>query len=580
MEKKETQRNIHLLKNAVLFLLIGFLLVPSAAWAASLYLSPSSGSFRIGQTINVQIFVSSNDRAMNAASGILSFPQDKLAMISLSKAGSIISLWVQEPSFSNTTGTINFEGIVLNPGFTGSAGRLLSAAFRVKAGGVASTTFASGSVLANDGQGTNILTGMSGAEFSLGAIVPRPDLTPAPGSPVAPVVVSSTHPDSDKWYATNNAVFSWNVPSGVTAIRLLVGGFANSIPTIVYEPPISSRDLSELNLIDGIWYFHAQFRNAIGWGGIAHFRFQIDTVKPTAFSVIELKREDLTDPVVQLQLEAKDTTSGIDHYEIQIDGEAALSWKDDGSGVYKTPVLLPGDHSVIAKAIDKAGNAAVETVSVIVQPLLTPIILEYPQELRSGDILSLKGDAIYANSQVTIWIQRDEEKPKSYSVTSDRQSLFMFSTDERFPEGLYKIWVVVADERGAQSNPSEKVTTIIQQQAFLKLGSLAITLLAVIVPLIALIFGLIFLIWFGWNKFSQFKRRLRKEIREAEEALHKSTDILKKDLGEQIRLLEYAKDRRKLTQEEERIIRQLRKNLDDVEKFVEKEIRDIKREVD
>ena len=60
---------------------------------------------------------------MNAASGVISFPADKLEVVSLSKTGSVFTLWVQEPSFSNSAGTINFEGIVLNPGFIGAAGK-------------------------------------------------------------------------------------------------------------------------------------------------------------------------------------------------------------------------------------------------------------------------------------------------------------------------------------------------------------------------------------------------------------------------------------------------------------------------
>ena len=100
----------------VFLLSIGFAL-PSFAHAATLYFSPASGSHPVGKAISVSVFVSSTDQAINAVSGVVSFPKDKLEVTGLSKGGSILSLWVQEPSFSNGAGTASFEGIVLNPGF-------------------------------------------------------------------------------------------------------------------------------------------------------------------------------------------------------------------------------------------------------------------------------------------------------------------------------------------------------------------------------------------------------------------------------------------------------------------------------
>ena len=63
-----------------------------AASAASLYFSPSSGSYTVGSTLSVNIYVASADQAINAASGVISFPSDKLEVVSLSKSGSIFSL--------------------------------------------------------------------------------------------------------------------------------------------------------------------------------------------------------------------------------------------------------------------------------------------------------------------------------------------------------------------------------------------------------------------------------------------------------------------------------------------------------
>src|SRR3989344_8830398 len=146
-----------------------FVALPATVSAANLYFSPSSGSRAVVATFSVSVYVSSANQAMNAAYGVVSYPADKLTVTSLSKTGSIFTLWVQEPLFSNSAGIVNFEGIALNPGFTGASGKLLTINFRVKTAGLANVLFSEASVLANDGQGTNILTSLNNANFYLGS---------------------------------------------------------------------------------------------------------------------------------------------------------------------------------------------------------------------------------------------------------------------------------------------------------------------------------------------------------------------------------------------------------------------------
>ena len=121
----------------------------------------------MGETFSVRIMVSSPRQAINAISGTLNYPIDKLQVTSVSKIGSVLSLWVQEPSFSNSRGTITFEGVVPNPGFSESNGRVLAVNFRVVGTGPAEIKLTSGSLLANDGQGTNVLRALGSASYML-----------------------------------------------------------------------------------------------------------------------------------------------------------------------------------------------------------------------------------------------------------------------------------------------------------------------------------------------------------------------------------------------------------------------------
>lgn len=164
---------------AIVFLV---LLLPVISNAATLSILPTNASVTAGSDISVSIKVSSSDSAMNAASGVLTFPTDLLQVSSIQIRPSIIGLWVQEPHFSNSAGTVNFEGVALNPGFTGSNGNVITVTFHALQPGNAALAINDGSVLANDGNGTELLTSSSGSSIVIteGKKESPPQKTPPP----------------------------------------------------------------------------------------------------------------------------------------------------------------------------------------------------------------------------------------------------------------------------------------------------------------------------------------------------------------------------------------------------------------
>lgn len=125
--------------------------------AATLGFSSASSSYKVGDTINVKVYVNSSLKSINAISANIKYSNDILSLSSISKTGSIINLWAQEPLFSNTTGIASLEGVVLS-GYNGTSGNIVTLVFKAKTTGVASIKFNSGSVLANDGNGTEVLS--------------------------------------------------------------------------------------------------------------------------------------------------------------------------------------------------------------------------------------------------------------------------------------------------------------------------------------------------------------------------------------------------------------------------------------
>lgn len=169
------------------FVLILFV-VPTFASAASLFVSPEVGSYSVGKTFSIRVRVSS-PQSINAVSGAIGFPSDKLQAVSVSKAGSVLTLWVQDPLINNASGRVSFEGVVPNPGYQGDGGLVVSVTFKVLKTGNAEITFANGAVLANDGNGTDLLTSTPPASYSL-LEAPAVNEVPqsAPQAPVAEVV--------------------------------------------------------------------------------------------------------------------------------------------------------------------------------------------------------------------------------------------------------------------------------------------------------------------------------------------------------------------------------------------------------
>jgi hypothetical protein len=527
MKNKYNKINFRSISYSLLFLF--FLVFPVNAWSASLYFSPSSFSNKVGDTFTVNLNVNTSDQFMNAASGVVSFPSDKLEVVSLTKGGSIFSLWVQEPSFSNTTGRINFEGIVLNPGFKGSGGRLLSATFKSKKSGDATISLISGLVLANDGQGTNITSGLGKASVKISQADTAKPPTTTPEKPTSPEVVAPTtdsrapkiskivslnHPDPDSWYNNNTANFSWNTSNDVRAIKLILNNSANSSPSVVYRPAISSRQIE--NLADGVWYFAIQAENSFGWGPIERTKIQIDTTRPENLSVSEVERANSASPDVGFIIKSSDAGSGISHYEITINDQPEIIWKDDGSNLFKFSGLGSGNHKLTIKAVDRAGNSLIDIINFDIDNLNPPIINDWSAEITNNDYLIIRGETEYPNSKIILhWQSEDGEEISTQVYQSNSEGKFVIVTKDISDFGKYNFWLTAEDDQGLVSIASEKITVNVQKDSFFQSSSRSLASLKVFIPLIILIIiSIIFVLYFGYNYFI-FKRGINNKVKTA-----------------------------------------------------------------
>lgn len=552
--------------------------IPSAE-AATLYLSPSSGNYQVGDTFSTRVLVSTEGVTMNAVSGVISFPTHLLEATSVESAGGLISLWVEEPQI-DSSGSVSFEGIVLNPGFNGSNGEILTINFKVKDTGTIPVDFISGTVLANNGLGTNILETFSNASYSVGATVePVAVEVRTGGVPGAPVITSSTHPDQDKWYPDSTAAFSWLVSPDITGARLLFNESPNSTPTVRYDTPISEKVIEDIE--DGSYFFHARLQNDNGLGRSGHFGFNIDTVEPEFLTITQIENDDPSEPRVQFELASQDVTSGIASYEIKLDDEDAVVIEGGEEEIYTTPILSGGNHILVVKVSDKAGNSRGEVLNFFVDSLAAPVITEYPPVLAEDEVMTITGTTMYPDTDLELFVIQDtglvpaeyvtSQDARTYTTMTREDGSFTFTNFEAFDTGTYVVYAEVVDERGARSLPSNVVEVAVEAPLWAMIQGYLLNIVTFIIILVILLGILLY----RWKFFYIYKRRAQKEIDELVSSTRREFALLRDDIEDHLVMLEETKRKSKLRDEEIRIFKELKGHVRRSEKKLLDEAADV-----
>jgi len=560
---------------------LAFFLCAVPAYAATLSLSPNTGVYTAGSTFTARVTVNTGGDTINAADGTLSFNPKEITVVSVSK-GSIFNLWTAEPSYSNSNGTITFSG-GSPTGYKGNGGTVISITFKANAAGSPRVSFTSGSVLAADGRGTNVLTNMNGGSYTIAAAgaTPEPEeieyVAPA-NTPAAPKITSATHPDSSKWYTANNAELSWELPAGITGVRTLLDESPSSVPTKVYDEPMRSITLNDLE--EGVSYFHIQLRNSDGWGRVTHYRLGVDTQKPTRFDIGLGENADLSNPVQTLHFATEDASSKVKRFLVQLDGKDPYEFIDEtGSSTHTLPALEPGHHTVIIEAFDEAGNSIISTFSFSILAFDKPQFTEYPSEINEEVIPVIKG-ITRPNAKVKVTLVKTGASPVDYEVKSSEGGEFVFIPEGRLTQGVYELTAVAIDQYGAQSDVSDVIKIAVQQPGFIRLGGFLVSVLSVVVPLVALTVLLVLGAWFLLLRLRLLKRGVGKETKEALAILSSEFDSLQSELLRQKEVLESARKTKKLTKAEADLIATLSSALATSKKKVAKEIGDVEELVD
>ncbi len=319
-------------------------------------ITPQQATYTEGSIFEVPILINTKGKSINTIDLHIKFDPTKLSIVKPSTGKSIISLWIQPPTYDNTYGTASVVGSIPG-GIVSDSSLILAITFQAKAVGTTEVKISdTSSVLSNDGVGTQTILSYNRGVYT---ILPKP--------PGGLNIYSDTHPFSDHWYNNNAPLLAWNKDPGVVGFSYVLDDKPNTIPdnkNLTNEPTKSYQDLK-----DGLWYFHIKaLKEGGAWGGTTNYLMRIDTTAPAQFKpkVSYVINDSVNRALVTFF--STDALSGIDHYEIGVidNGQSSTSSPifTRTESPYEVPTVSTDGSTVIVRAYDFAGNSVDAHISV------------------------------------------------------------------------------------------------------------------------------------------------------------------------------------------------------------------------
>lgn len=373
---------------------------PALAGSASINLSASTNNCKVGASVTITASVNSGGQAINAAEGTINYTSDVLSYVSHSTGGSIFSFWTKGPTAGSESTT--FGGGLADPGYNGSSGKIISITFKAKKEGSVTFSISGGKVLANDGEGTNVIGGTGTTTVTVGANVVTPSVS-------LPTIKSVSHPDQDQWYSERNVQFSWSGGTGATGYAYTFDQNAGSEPRNTSFSNQTQKTFE--NVSDGLWYLAVKAKTATGFLSVVRYKVHIDGTAPDEFITVVDQDGRPENPRPKAIFNALDGGSGIKSYSARIDdGEAFTPVSGEA-----LPKQRPGKHKITITATDNAGNTRESTANFLILGIDPPLITIKKDLVNLLDPICFEG---YAGQSDTISVFLDSETVVSDSFVA------------------------------------------------------------------------------------------------------------------------------------------------------------------
>ncbi len=453
---------------------IAFIIFLPHTHAATLYFSPDTVNAGIGNNFTVDLKIDSQDTLVNAVQTTVKFPTGILKLLSFDKAGSAFNFWLKDPVISNSDGTVTFIAGT-DKGVSGAAIQVLALNFSTIGAGTAQIAAVDANVVAADGNGTNVLSTIKNANVGVGTniistaaqapqAVNRPAVT-AIQVPATPVFTVPLYPDQSRWYSqVGNVMALWDLPADITQISARITQKKESTIGTPESSLLTGKDFGVLK--EGTWYVRVQFKNNIGWSQPAYYKISLDTTPPLPFN-IKISSTVSDDPSPSISFETQDSLSGILQYAVLVDGNEILR---TASTTLNLPPQASGQHTLLVRAYDMAGNSVEDSLPFQILPLQTPTITYFSNSVMEGEQIFISGKTSATYSVELTLLDSQNQKTFSTVVKSDSVGNWQTVINAPLSQGNYSLLAVAKDDRGATSYPTAASQIKIRAKPLFSIG--------------------------------------------------------------------------------------------------------------
>ncbi len=462
----------------------------------------------------VLVTINSEDQNVNTAQASISFPSSLLEVIKIDKTDSVLSFWLEEPSYDNTKGLISFVGGSTS-GFNGASLKVLKIEFKVKGSGSGRLGITNGAITASDGTGSNVYNTAKGLDINIPTTsefqavkVERAQqaVTLAKKLPALPNPDIPFYPDQTKWNNRSASfVVKWNIDSDITKAGIALDSNASTTPKESIEALSGSKIFPAL--ADGVWYLHLRLSNNIGWGPTLHYRIAIDTTPPSPFTIISNDGFKTENPRPTINFKSSDVGSGINSYIVSLDNIVLFTTVNKTT--YQFEPLLPGVHSLSVLAIDNANNSTLQSEKLEISPIESPVITYVSKSvIEDNSIITAGGTASTKGEIITQLKNSEKQIVYEQIIPIDSNGNWNITISKSLPKGDYKLLATTRNENMASSYPVVSGTITIKQKPVLVVGILEISQTMFYISLIIILLSSFGAGWFSYRKWrEQLERR-------------------------------------------------------------------------
>ena len=176
-----------------------------------------------------------------------------------------------------------------------------------------------------------------------------------------PPTVSMSSPTSGAFIASGTVEVAWAASDAVSGVERIEVALDGGVPLVLTATETST---TLQGLAEGSHTVMVTAVDVAGFSQVASVDFTVDTASPTIAITSPSSGTHFTTSSVEVDWTASDQTSGIDHFEVSLDGGDPVVVSAETS----SHILSVGDgsHTITVTAVDQAGNSEGVSVDVTV----------------------------------------------------------------------------------------------------------------------------------------------------------------------------------------------------------------------